>query len=161
MLRCTGRNALMLLQAPNPLNASPLIFPALECIHIIGFALSVGTIAVLDFRLLGLGLTRHPTAELAQDLAPWTLVGLAIMLLSGPAMFSSDPDMYYLNGAFQIKMVALLIAIVFNYTIHRRVAAQGAFSGGAKLVACISLTLWMSIILCGIFIGFVGDAIPR
>jgi hypothetical protein len=151
----------MLLQAPNPLNASPLIFPALECAHIIGFALSIGTIAVLDFRLLGMGLIRHPASELAKDLAPWTLVGLAIMLLSGPAMFSSDPDLYYLNGAFQIKMVALLLAIVFHYTFHRKVAAQDASGGSAKLVACISLTLWMSIILCGIFIGFVGDAIPR
>jgi hypothetical protein len=151
----------MLLQALNPLNDSPLIFPALECAHILGFALSIGTIAVLDFRLLGLGLIRHSSAELAKDLAPWTLVGLAIMLLSGPAMFSSDPDMYYLNGAFQIKMVALPAAIVFHYTIHRKVAARNAAGGGAKLVACISLTLWMSIILCGIFIGFVGDATPR
>ena len=145
----------------NPLNDSPLIFPALECAHILGFAVSIGTIAVLDFRLLGLGLIHHPSAELAKDLAPWTLIGLAIMLLSGPAMFASDPDMYYLNGAFQIKMVALLAAIIFNYTIHRKVAARDASSGGAKVVACISLTLWMSIILCGIFIGFVGDAVPR
>jgi hypothetical protein len=151
----------MLTQALNPLNASPLIFPALECAHIIGFAVSVGTIAMLDFRLLGLGLIRHPAAELARDLAPWTLVGLAVMLLSGPAMFSSDPDMYYLNGAFQLKMVALLMAIIFHYTVHRKVAANGASPGGTKLIACISLTLWMSIILCGIFIGFVGDAIPR
>jgi len=151
----------MLTQALNPLNASPLIFPALECAHIVGFSLSIGTIAVLDFRLLGLGLTRHPSSELAKDLAPWTLVGLAIMLLSGPAMFSSDPDMYYLNGAFQIKMAALLAAIIFHYTIHRKVAARAATGGVAKLVACTSLTLWMSIILCGIFIGFAGDAIPR
>ena len=55
----------------------------------------------------------------------------------------------------------LVVAIIYNYTIHRKVAAQHAFSGSAKLVACISLTLWMSIILCGIFIGFVGDAVPR
>lgn len=151
----------MLTQALNPLNASPLIFPALECAHILGFAVSIGTIAVLDFRLLGMGLLRHPPAALAKDLAPWTLVGLAIMLLSGPAMFASDPDMYYLNGAFQIKMVAFLAAIIFHYTIHRKVTAQDASNGGAKLVACISLALWMSIILCGIFIGFVGDAIPR
>lgn len=125
MLRCTGRNQLMLLQALNPLNDSPLIFPALECAHIIGFALSTGTIALLDFRLLGVGLTRHPAAELAKDLAPWTLIGLAIMLLSGPAMFSSDPDLYYLNGAFQTKMVVLFLAIVYNYTIHRKVATKG------------------------------------
>ncbi len=151
----------MLVQALNPLNASPLIFPALECAHIIGFAVSVGTIALLDFRLLGLGLIRHPPSALAKDLAPWTLAGLATMLLSGPAMFSSDPDLYYLNGAFQIKMAALLLAIIFNYTIHRKVAARNTPNGSSKLVACVSLALWMSIVLCGIFIGFVGDAVPR
>src|SRR5260370_5825463 len=134
----------MLIQSSNPLNGSALIFPALECIHIVGFALSIGTIAILDFRLLGLGLKRQSVAELAKDLAPWTLAGLAIMLLSGPAMFSSDSDMYYLNISFQIKMVLLLLAIVFNYTIHRRVALKGALPQ-QKLVACVSLALWMGV----------------
>lgn len=151
----------MLIQSSNPLNSSALIFPALECFHIFGFALSIGTIAIVDFRLLGMGLKRHPLPDLARDLAPWTLVGLAVMLLSGPAMFSSDSDMYYLNISFQIKMVLLLLAIVFNYTIHRKVAFKGASLGRSKLVACVSLALWMGIIMCGIFIGFVGDAIPR
>ena len=151
----------MLIQSSNPLNGSALTFPALECFHIIGFALTIGTIAIVDFRLLGMGLKRHPVAELARDLAPWTLVGLAIMLLSGPAMFSSDPDMYYLNISFQTKMVLLLLAIVFNYTIHRKVTLKGALPERGKLVACVSLALWMGVITGGIFMGFVGDAIPR
>lgn len=150
----------MLIQSSNPLNASELIFPVLECIHIIGFALSIGTIAILDFRLLGLGLKR-PVAELARDLAPWTLTGLAIMLVSGPAMFSSDPDMYYLNRSFQIKMALLLLAILFHYTITRKVTLQGASPRRNKLVACVSLALWMGVVAGGIFIAFVGDAIPQ
>ena len=43
----------------NPLNSSPLTFPILECIHIVGFALSAGTIALVDFRLLGIGMRRE------------------------------------------------------------------------------------------------------
>ena len=151
----------MLIQSSNPLNASEFIFPVLECIHIIGFALSIGTIAILDFRLLGLGLKRQPVAELARDLAPWTLTGLAIMLLSGPAMFSSDPDMYYLNSSFQIKMALLLLAIVFHYTITRKVTLKGAYPRQSKLIACISLALWMGVVAGGIFIAFVGDAISQ
>jgi len=151
----------MLIQSSNPLNGSALIFPALECIHIVGFALSIGTIAILDFRVLGLGLKRQSVAELAKDLAPWTLAGLAVMLLSGPAMFSSDPDMYYLNPSFQIKMALLFLAIVFNYTIHRRATLKSATQRQSKLVACVSLALWMGVIAGGLFIGFVGDAIPR
>jgi mannose/fructose/N-acetylgalactosamine-specific phosphotransferase system component IIC len=151
----------VLIESSNPLNASEFIFPALECIHITGFALSIGTIAILDFRLLGLGLKRQPVAELARDLAPWTLAGLAIMLLSGPAMFSSDPDMYYLNISFQVKMALLLLALVFHYTIHRKAALQGAYARHSRLIACVSLALWMGVIAGGLFIGFVGDAIPQ
>src|SRR6266700_2701357 len=132
----------MLIQSSNPLNGSALIFPALECIHIVGFALSIGTIAILDFRLLGLGLKRQSIVELAKDLAPWTLAGLAVMLLSGPAMFSSDPDIYYLNNSYQIKMLLLFLAIVINYTIHRKATLKSATPGQSKLVACVSQALW-------------------
>jgi hypothetical protein len=145
----------MLLAEANPLNASELIFPALECFHIAGFAFSIGTIAIVDFRLLGLGMKRQTAAEVAQDLAPWTLFGLAMMLLSGPAMFLTDPDMYYLNRSFQIKMVLLLLAIVFNYTIHRKTIASGASALQSKLVASVSLALWVGVIAGGLFIGFV------
>jgi hypothetical protein len=146
----------MFLAVENPLNSSALVFPVLECLHIVGFALSVGTIAIVDFRLLGLGMRHQAVAEVAADLAPWTLVGLALMLTSGPLLFSSDPDMYYLNRAFQIKMVLLLLAIIFNYTIHRKAAVSPAKSPFRnKLVACVSIALWVGVIFCGIFIAFI------
>src|SRR5512135_830711 len=109
----------MLIAFENPLNESPLTFPVLECFHILGFAMAVGTIALVDFRLLGFGLRGH-AGELSKALAPWTLFGLLLVLLSGPMLFSSDPDMYYLNLSFQIKMVLLVLAIVFHYTIRRK-----------------------------------------
>ncbi len=145
-----------MLLAANPLNASELAFPVLECIHIVGSALLVGTIAMVDFRLLGVWMRRQTAAEIAQDLAPWTLAGLALMLLSGPALFSSDPDMYYLNRSFQLKMAALVAAIVLHYTLHRKTVAAGVSSLGAKLVAALSLGLWVGVIAGGAFIGFVG-----
>lgn len=145
----------MFLAVVNPLNSSELIFPALECIHIVGFAVLVGTIAIVDFRLLNLGMRRQKVAELASDLAPWTLIGLAMVLLSGPLMFSSDPDMYYLNRSFQIKMVLLVLAILFQYTIHRRTTQSEGPALRQKLVACVSIALWVGIIFGGIFIAFI------
>ena len=140
---------LLLIQA-NPLNDLSWLFPALEVWHILGLALSIGTIAIVDFRLLGFGMKRQTAAEMAKDLAPWTLVGLMSMLLSGGLMFATDPDMYYLNHPFQIKMGCLLAAIIFQYTIHRKVVAAG--SGG--VIAGISLFLWASVVGGGIFTGF-------
>ena len=147
----------MFLAETNPLNDSALIFPALECFHIVGFAICVGTIGVVDLRLLGIGMNRQKTAELAQDVAPWTLVGLVLILLSGPLMFSSDPDMYYLNPSFQIKMVCFALALIFNYTVRRRTALRGASGAGAKVVGAVSLLLWISVIFGGIFIAFTGQ----
>jgi hypothetical protein len=145
----------MLMAFENPLNESPFTFPILECFHIVGFAVAVGTIALVDFRLLGFGLRRQSAAELAQALAPWTLFGLVLVLLSGPMLFSSDPDMYYLNRSFQIKMVLLLLALVFHYTIRRKMLRGELSPGANKPIACISLALWTGIIFAGIFIAFI------
>jgi len=142
----------------NPLNSSPLAFPVLECFHIVGFALSVGPIAIVDFRLLGLGMTRETPSQLGKDTFFWTLGGLALMIFSGLMLFSSDPDMYYLNYAFDLKMFFLILAIVFNYTIHRKVVQADA-PGGAKLVACVSLALWACVVFGGIFIGFLNPTL--
>lgn len=145
----------MFVAEANPLNSSALIFPALECMHIVGFAVTVGTIALVDFRLLGWGMRRQTAGEVAKDLAPWTLFGLVSIFFSGPLMFSSDPDMYYLNRSFQFKMVCFALAILFNYTIHRKVALGGGSEGLGIAVACVSLLLWVGVIFGGIFIAFV------
>jgi hypothetical protein len=149
----------MFLAIENPLNESALSFPILECIHIIAFAFSVGTIALVDFRLLDFGMRHQTPAELLKTTSAWTLIGLVVMIFSGLLLFSSDPDMYYLNWAFLIKMVCLLAAIVFNYTIHRRVARSKETSAGGKLVACVSLALWSSVVFGGIFIAFVNPGL--
>jgi hypothetical protein len=140
----------------NPLNSSPLVFPVLECIHIVGFAISVGPIALVDFRLLGVGMKRETPSQLAEDTFYWTLGGLCLMVFSGLLLFTSDPDMYYLNYAFDLKMVFLVAAIVYHYTVHRK-AVGSAVPG--KLVACVSLALWLCVVFGGIFIGFLNSTL--
>lgn len=142
----------------NPLNSSALVFPVLECFHIVGFAISVGTIAIVDFRLLGLGMRRETPSQLGQDTFYWTLGGLILMLFSGLMLFSSDPDNYYLNYAFDLKMVFFVSAVVFNYTIHRKVVQSDAPNGG-RVVACVSLVLWACVVFGGIFIGFLNSTL--
>jgi hypothetical protein len=140
--------------ATNPLNNNEWAFPLLECIHIAGFTLSVGTIAIVDFSLLGLSSKEKP-AVLLRETAPWTLFGLVVMLLSGPLIFSSDPNMYLHNYSFLFKMVALLVAILYNYTVHRKVVMADASPGINKFVGAVSLALWVSVVAGGLFIAFV------
>jgi hypothetical protein len=143
----------------NPLNASELAFPVLECCHILGFAISVGTIAIVDFRLLGVGMRRQNAPDLNRDLWLWTLAGLVVTVFSGLLLYSSDPDTYYFNLAFLFKMIFLGTAIVFHYTIRRKVVSRDTPPSQGKRVACISLVLWASVIFGGIFIGFVNPGL--
>jgi len=141
--------------ATNPLNNNEWAFPLFECIHIAMFAMSIGTIAIVDFRLLGLAMRRQSPAELMKATSLWTLIGLIVVITTGLVIFTTDPRSYYYNPAFRYKCIALVGAIIYNYTIHRKVilANAGRFVGG--LVGGVSLLLWISIVFAGIFYSFV------
>ena len=138
----------------NPLNSSELAFPVLECFHIVGFAVAIGSVALVDLRLLGIGLRRQTPGQIIHDTSLWTLTGLTVSILAGLLLFSTDPDKYYLNTPFVFKGVCLVLAIVFNYTIHRKVLVAGASPAAGRLVACVSLALWISVISGGMLVSF-------
>jgi hypothetical protein len=140
--------------ATNPLNNNEWAFPLCECIHIASFALSVGTIAIVDLRLLGLGLRHQTAAQLVRDTMLWTLAGLTIVITSGLVIFTSDPLRYYYSPAFRLKIICLLIAIIFNYTVHRKVAQSKDPGLAGGLVGAISLLLWITIVFAGLFYAF-------
>jgi hypothetical protein len=97
---------------------------------------------------------RQLASQLAKDLGPWTLGGLIAVLMSGPLIFSSDPNLYLNNFSFQFKIVALLVAILYQYTVHRKVAASDPSPAVGALVGIISVSLWISIVAGGLFIAF-------
>ena len=149
----------MLLLQLNPisdaLNSSEWVFPITECFHIAAFAWSIGLIALVDFRMLGVGIQHSKPSQIARATAPWTLLGLAVVLLSGPVLFLSDPRMYLYNPSFRFKIGALVFAILFNYTIHRKVALSDTASPSVRVtVAVVSLALWISVVFGGLFIAF-------
>lgn len=139
----------------NPLNTNEWAFPVCEILHILGFAIGIGTITMVDVRLLGIGLKKESAADLWKGTFAWTLGGLALALITGPLIFSSDPNMYLRNASFRFKLTMLVLAIIFNYTIHRWVALKKAPGGLAVLTGVVSLALWVSVIFGGIFIAFV------
>jgi len=139
----------------NAMNGPEWAFPMVESLHFIGFAFSIGTIAIVDLRLLGLAMRRQSAAELAADLDPWTRVGFALMLITGPLMFSADAVSYHNNPSFQFKMVCLLAAFLFHFTIHRKVARSQVSPLAAKLAGGLSLVLWTGVVAGGRMIAFV------
>jgi hypothetical protein len=88
----------------NPLNTWPNAFAVLECFHIAGFALAIGMIALVDFSLPGFLMLKQSAAQIARAFEWWTIGGLSVAVFSGLLIFSTDPDMYYLNRSFLLKI---------------------------------------------------------
>ena len=137
------------------MNSYEWVFPAVQSLHFIGFAMSIGTIAVVDFRLLGLGMRGQSPAGLAADLAPWTHAGIAVMLTTGPLMFSTDAVAYHYNPSFQFKMACLALALLLHFTLHRRAVQPDAPPIAAKVAASASLLLWTAVVFGGRMIAFI------
>ena len=147
----------MLLQnaIADALNNTEWAFPFAECVHIGGFAVGIGSIALVDFRMLNLGLRHETAARILRYTEPWTLIALVFVAFSGLALFSSQTEIYLANWVFPVKMYVLLAALVYNFTVHRKVATmQNPPPVLSKSVAIISLLLWVLIVFGGIFTGF-------
>jgi hypothetical protein len=147
----------MLLQnaIADALNQTEWAFALAECVHIGGFAIAVGSIALVDFRMLNLGLRHETSARILRYTEPWTVIALVFVLFSGMALFLTQIGIYLDNLVFPIKMYVLAAAVIFNFTVHRKVAKMEKPSAGlSKSVAIVSLLLWVLVVFGGIFTGF-------
>ncbi|MDE3169288.1 MAG: hypothetical protein KGL75_04020 [Acidobacteriota bacterium] len=140
----------------NPINRWEWVFPLVESIHICGFTLLVGTVAVLDLRLSDLVLTRQSIAQLARALAPWIYLGIAVQFITGPYLFTASPPDYLHNPSFRMKMYFLAAALLFHFTAVRGTAgkSQPIGVGWRRLVAFVSIALWVGVMFSGLSIGF-------
>jgi hypothetical protein len=139
----------------NPIRESRWLFPAIESCHLLGLSVIGGSILIVNLRLLGLGLTTTPVAELARDTRPYYRGSLAVMLVSGFLLFSSEATKCFASAAFWLKMTSLALALVFTSTIWRKAIQNEAASPiSMKLAAIVSLLLWSGVGVAGRWIGF-------
>jgi hypothetical protein len=137
------------------LNNTEWAFPLAECVHIGGFAIGIGSIVLVDFRMLNLGLRNETAARILRYTEPWTLIALVFVVFSGLALFSSQTSVYLVNLIFPIKMYVFLAALIYNFTVHRKVASMENPSPAlSRFAAIVSLLLWVSVVFGGIFTGF-------
>lgn len=139
------------------IRSSPWLFPVIESVHLLGLAMIGGAVLLVDLRLLGLGLTRQPVAQVARDARPWLIGSLLVMLVTGILLFLSESVKCYYSPAFWFKMGSLSLAILFTFTVRRMVTMADEDRVGpiwSRLVAMISLMLWAGVGTGGRWIGF-------
>ena len=136
-------------------------FPKVECVHVIALALVVGTIFLVDTRLVGLTSTRLSFRQISSRLLPWTWAGFILAAITGFMLFSSNAVAYYGNGAFRLKLILMILAalnmLYFELVTFRNAAAWDTSAKpplAARLAGALSLALWCGVIMTGRWIGF-------
>jgi hypothetical protein len=136
---------------------SPWAFAVIESVHLLGLAVIGGAVLLVDLRMLGFGLRNQRIAELARAVFPWLVGSLVVMLLTGVALFLSEPLKCYDSRAFWVKMISLGLAMLFTFSIRRKVTMADETRVRPiwfKLVALVSLALWFGVGGGGRWIGF-------
>lgn len=141
----------MAIASSSPLRAG------IEIVHLLGMGATVGSVIVVNLSLLGIGMRRQPIGRVSEQLTSVTKVGLGVSLPTGLLLLSSMAVSYYGNSVFWVKMALLGSALTVQFTLHRKAIRDRSPRAPlwAKLVACLSLVLWISIGLAGKWIGFV------
>ena len=136
------------------------LYPIVEIIHILGFVVLAGSVAMLDLRLLGLSKT-IPVTALARHILPWTLGALWLVLPSGLLMFIAHASDFISNPAFITKLTLLSLAagnaLWFHLGPYQSVGTwQTQLSPpiAAKASAALSLLLWLGVICCGRLLAY-------
>jgi cation transport ATPase len=133
--------------------------PLIQSVHLLALTVLLGVTLVLNLRLLGFGMPEFHLTSLAKDLWRWATFALMTMVVSGFFVFLPDPARYAANRSFQVKMLVLMAAIVFQFTVFRKTVrsqAEPARSRRNIVVSCLSLSLWFGVGWAGRGIAFLG-----
>jgi hypothetical protein len=140
---------------------SSWMFPAVECVHVIAITLVVGSVMIVDLRVLGLTSIRKSVSELSWEVLPWTWGLFGIAAISGAFLFAAKANAYFTNTPFRVKMLLMALAglnmLFFHFVPLKTI---GRWDRGvqapalAKLSCGLSLAFWVLVVAMGRWIGF-------
>lgn len=145
-----------------------LLFPWIEALHVLAVVMVVGSIAMVDLRLLGWASSDRAFGAVAAEMLPVAVIALVFAVITGLLMFCARALDYGHNVFFQLKMAMLLLAganmVFFQKVTSRQAATWGAPDAtpplAARVAGGLSLLFWVCIVACGRWTGFVTANTP-
>jgi hypothetical protein len=131
-----------------------------EATHVLAAVLVLGTVLIVDLRLLGLADSGHAATRVSRETLPLTWLAFIVAVVTGALMFTTSAPTYFANTAFQLKALALLAAglnmAFFQLVTARDMAAwdRAAPPRAARIAGLASVLLWAAVVLFGRWIGF-------
>ena len=138
----------------------PGLPPIVQTVHLLGIAVIMSSVVLLDLRILGLALPSQDVQELTRRVMPWAWWTLPVMLLSGSMFVFARPQRYFTNPIFKLKFALLLPAIALAAVLHL-VSVRKPDDWRTKLVAALSLLLWIGVVFAGRWIAYVDYLFPE
>jgi hypothetical protein len=142
------------------LSTVPGLPPIVQTVHLLGIAVVMSSVVLLDLRILGLALPSQGVPELARRVMPWVWWTLPLMLLSGLPFVLARPQRYFTNPIFGLKFAMLLPAVALAAVLHI-VSVRKPDSWSTRLTAAISLLLWIGVVLAGRWIAYADYLFPE
>jgi uncharacterized membrane protein len=133
-----------------PITHSPVAFALTSMLHYFSFFVLVGTIALVDLRVLGIAVRRKSVRSLAEQLYPWTWTALIVAIVTGFFEFAGGADEFVASKMFLLKLAAMVVGIIFAALVQVNVSkwdTEPVMPGSAKVTALLSLVIWLGVIL--------------
>ena len=141
------------------------IIPSVQSIHILCIAIVMSAVVMVDLRLLGVIGRGQPTAAYTSRYLTWVWPTLVVLLATGSILITGEPGRSLENPAFQTKMVLLILAMITTAVLQRPTFKDPAFwelttrrRMSARVLAVISLLLWVGIVFAGRWIAYLNTA---
>jgi hypothetical protein len=134
------------------LQSSAWAYPVLEVLHLLGVALLLGNLVLLELRVFGLG-TAVPVQPLARLSLTLVVAGFGLAAASGLLMFGTQPSALLANRAFTLKMLLLLLAACNAGWFHGRGSLQ-RLDTLARAQLLVSTLIWLGVLTCGRWIAY-------
>ncbi len=142
--------------------------PIIQTVHILSVAAVMGSVVLVNLRVLGLALPSQPASELTRRLMPWTWWALLSLATSGLISLFARPQRYLLNPVFGIKFSLLAPAVVLAVVFHAATSKDARFweitrarRVSARLIAACSLVLWIGVAMAGRWIAYADYLFPQ
>ena len=134
------------------------IIPTTQIVHIVCVTIIIVPMLMLDLRMMGVMGTRQSISAVADRFIPPVWIALIILFLTGVVLTIGEPGRELLSNAFRLKMILVAIVAVITFFVQRRIKGDATFWESrptqAKLVALVSMILWLAILTAGRMIAY-------
>lgn len=138
------------------IGASLWIYPLVQALHLVVMAFFMGAVMVVNLRLMGLGLTSTPLAQVARSARPWIVGGFILMFLTGMPQLMQNATREYYSEYFWRKMyflAASLVVLAISMWYMRRQSDTAGLGAAPRVVGVVALVLWANVIIAARLIG--------